>query len=98
MVGQTLGQYKIQEERWAMALLRQALAESLLLAVMGGAMGLLVAMELAQFLIRLAFPAVKYIGVADTVCEFFTLREYASEKSLQTTDCTRTDGQFWVAT
>jgi macrolide transport system ATP-binding/permease protein len=47
--------------RWA--LLRQALVESALLAVMGGIVGLLVAMELAEFLVRLAFPHIKYIPI-----------------------------------
>jgi macrolide transport system ATP-binding/permease protein len=46
-----------------LALLRQALAESLLLAVMGGIVGLLVALELAQFLVHLAFPNIKDIAI-----------------------------------
>jgi macrolide transport system ATP-binding/permease protein len=47
--------------RWT--LLRQALAESVLLAVMGGLVGLLVATELAGLLIRLAFPHIKDIAI-----------------------------------
>jgi predicted permease len=47
--------------RWA--LLRQALAESVLLAVMGGIVGVLVATELAKFLVRLAFPNLKAIAI-----------------------------------
>lgn len=42
---------------------RQVLLESALLAVMGGIVGLLVAMELAEFLVRLAFPHIKYIPI-----------------------------------
>ena len=47
--------------RWT--LLRQALVESVLLAVMGGAVGLLMATMLARFLIVLAFPGLKYIAI-----------------------------------
>ncbi len=50
--------------RWT--LLRQALTESVLLAIIGGAAGLLVATELASFLIGLAFPGVKYIPIDAT--------------------------------
>ena len=47
--------------RWT--LLRQALTESVLLALMGGAAGLLAAYELARFLIGLSFPGDKYISI-----------------------------------
>jgi predicted permease len=50
--------------RWT--LLRQALTESVLLAIMGGVAGLLIATELASFLVGLAFPGVRYIPIDAT--------------------------------
>jgi macrolide transport system ATP-binding/permease protein len=44
-------------------LIRQTLTESLVLAVMGGAAGLLVATELARFLIGLAFHGANYVPI-----------------------------------
>jgi len=44
-------------------LVRQTLTESLVLAVMGGAAGLLVATELARFLIGLAFHGANYVPI-----------------------------------
>ncbi|HLK64521.1 MAG TPA: ABC transporter permease [Bryobacteraceae bacterium] len=45
-------------------LVRQTLTESLVLAVLGGAFGLLVATGLAEFLIGLAFSTARYIPIA----------------------------------
>ena len=47
-------------------LVRQTLTESLVLAVMGGAAGLLVATELARFLIGLAFHGANYVPIDST--------------------------------
>jgi predicted permease len=47
-------------------LVRQTLTESLLLAVLGGAAGLVVATELARFLIGLAFHSAAYIPISAT--------------------------------
>ncbi len=47
-------------------LLRQTLTESVVLAVMGGAAGLLVATELARFLIGLAFHGANYVPIDAT--------------------------------
>jgi predicted permease len=47
-------------------LVRQTLTESLVLAVMGGAAGLLVATELARFLIGLAFHGANYVPIDAT--------------------------------
>jgi predicted permease len=47
-------------------LVRQTLTESLVLAVMGGAVGLFVATELARFLIGLAFHGARYVPIDPT--------------------------------
>ncbi|MBZ5624351.1 MAG: ABC transporter permease [Acidobacteriia bacterium] len=47
-------------------LVRQSLTESLVLAVLGGATGLVVATELARFLIGLAFHAARYVPISPT--------------------------------
>jgi predicted permease len=62
--GQTSLRVALGASRWR--LIRQTLVESALLSIAGGALGLLVAMETADLLIRLAFHGALYVPIDTT--------------------------------